>query len=121
MAERAAQVADGLAGRVQRRITAMALRDPSAAALPPFTRDRLLAGIHVFRAHDQTELLAIVAGLSAFVAQRPAVRLVVLDSVAFHFRQDLQDAAQVGPWWPLPHIVLSPPVISTCLLTRNPS
>ena len=66
------------------------------AALPAFTRDRLLAGIHVFRAHDQTELLSIVANLPAFLAQRAAVRLVVLDSVAFHFRQDLQDTAQVS-------------------------
>ena len=96
MVERAAQVADGLAGTVQRRLSAMALRDPSVAALPAFTRDRLLAGIHVFRAHDQTELLSIVANLPAFLAQRAAVRLVVLDSVAFHFRQDLQDAAQVS-------------------------
>jgi hypothetical protein len=44
-------------------------------------------GIHVFRALDQTEFLATMHYLPAFLASRPAVKLVVIDSIAFHFRQ----------------------------------
>ena len=48
---------------------------------------QVLNGIHIFRAHDQTELLAIINHLSTFLSQRPRVKLVVIDSIAFHFRQ----------------------------------
>jgi RAD51-like protein 2 len=40
-----------------------------------------------------TELLAVLETLGEFIAERPKVRLVVIDSVAFHFRQDFQDMA----------------------------
>ena len=58
------------------------LRDYDAA--------RLLSGIHLYRVHDAAELLAAVRALKQFVADRKAVggavRLVVVDSVAMHFR-----------------------------------
>jgi RAD51-like protein 2 len=37
--------------------------------------------------------LAVLETLGEFIAERPKVRLVVIDSVAFHFRQDFQDMA----------------------------
>jgi RAD51-like protein 2 len=52
---------------------------------------KLLNGIHVYRAHDQTEQLAIINSLSSFLSTNPTVQLLVIDSIAFHFRQDLQD------------------------------
>ena len=35
----------------------------------------LLSGIHIFRTHDQTELLAVVAQLAAFLGAHPQVRM----------------------------------------------
>lgn len=52
---------------------------------------KLLSGIHVFRAHDQTEQLCIINHLSKFLSSHLDVQLLVIDSIAFHFRQDLQD------------------------------
>ena len=51
------------------------------------TRNRLLEGIYVYRVHDQVELLAVISQLSIFLKTHTKVRLVVIDSIAFHFRQ----------------------------------
>jgi RAD51-like protein 2 len=56
------------------------------------TRDKILGGIHVFRVHDQTELIALIHQLPSFIDMNGRVKLVVIDSIAFHFRQDLQDS-----------------------------
>jgi len=60
-------------------------------AADAMTKDRLLSGINIFRVHDQTELLGIINNLMAYMALHPNIRLIVIDSIAFHFRQDLQD------------------------------
>lgn len=46
----------------------------------------------MYRAHDQTELLGVVNRLGTYLASHLNVRVVVLDSIAFHFRQDLQSS-----------------------------
>ena len=46
----------------------------------------ILKNIHCFRVHDHTEQLAVVKTLPAFIRDHPDVKLVILDSVAFHFR-----------------------------------
>ena len=51
----------------------------------------LLSGIRVFRVHDQTELVAVVGQLERYVTANPRVKLVVIDSVAFHFRHDIRE------------------------------
>ena len=63
------------------------------ASLEDFTTERVLRGIYLFRCHEVTELLAALETLGEFIAERPKIRLVVIDSVAFHFRQDFQDMA----------------------------
>ncbi len=60
-------------------------------AADAMTKERLLAGINIFRVHDQTELLGIINNLLAYMALHPNIKLIVIDSIAFHFRQDLQD------------------------------
>ena len=55
-----------------------------------FTVERVLERIHLFRCHEVTELLAVLETLPAYCA-RHGVKLVVIDSVAFHFRQDFRD------------------------------
>ena len=57
---------------------------------------RFLEGINVFRCHDQIELLATINHLFAYLKLKPQVRVVIIDSIAFHFRQDVTDAAARG-------------------------
>lgn len=56
-----------------------------------YSRERILAGIHYFRVQNAAEQQAVIECLPAFVAAHPRIKLVVLDSVAFHFRQDFED------------------------------
>lgn len=55
------------------------------------TKERFLEGVNVYRAHDQSELLAVINRLPAFLAVKTKVKLLVIDSIAFPFRQNLQD------------------------------
>ena len=58
-----------------------------------FSVDMILKRIHVFRCHEVTELLACLDHVPEFVKEHPKVKLVVIDSIAFHFRQDFDDMA----------------------------
>jgi RAD51-like protein 2 len=66
-------------------------RRDAAAALTP---EVILSGIHLFRCRDAVEQLAVVEVLPSFLDAHPAVKLIVIDSVTFHFRQDYEDMAQ---------------------------
>lgn len=61
------------------------------AAAQNMILERLLEGIHVFRVHDQTETIATINHLSAYLKLRTKIKVIVIDSIAFHFRQDLHD------------------------------
>ena len=96
MAERAMDVASALVEHLKRMEACegeSGRRKDMAAALEGFTAEKILRGIHLFRCHEVTELLAVLETLGEFIAAHPRVRLVVIDSVAFHFRQDFQDMA----------------------------
>lgn len=54
----------------------------------------LLGAIHVFRVVSTSEQVAVGESLSQFLSAHPRVRLVVLDSVAFHFRHGFDDYSQ---------------------------
>ncbi|XP_041349752.1 DNA repair protein RAD51 homolog 3-like [Gigantopelta aegis] len=56
-----------------------------------FTLEKILSGIYCFRCHDYVELLATIHLLPKFINQHPKVKLVVIDSIAFHFRHDFED------------------------------
>ena len=55
-----------------------------------FETDTILQGIHVFRAHDEAAQTATIMALPKFLQQRKEngcpVKLVVVDSIAFHYR-----------------------------------
>jgi RAD51-like protein 2 len=90
-AQRTAQMAEGLISSLWQRLSACnpAERTQREAALRSLTSESILCGIHVFRCHDLAELAAVVKGLRDFAAGRNSrVRLVVVDSVAFHFRHE---------------------------------
>jgi RAD51-like protein 2 len=53
--------------------------------------ESILAGIHYYRVHDWVEQVALVHLLPSIIYANPKIRLVVIDSVAFHFRHDFED------------------------------
>ncbi|KAK9843724.1 hypothetical protein WJX81_003761 [Elliptochloris bilobata] len=90
MVERVAEMADAVVRHLQRLAARNeALGRPSVVP----TRDQLLSGITYFRARDYSEQAAVVQQLPELLEQNPEVRLVVLDSVAFHFRSGFEDMA----------------------------
>ncbi|XP_041861030.1 DNA repair protein RAD51 homolog 3 [Melanotaenia boesemani] len=56
-------------------------------ALTTFSVESILANIFLVRCHDYVELLAELHLLPDFLQDRPRVRLLVIDSVAFPFRR----------------------------------
>lgn len=75
-------------------LRAAAAHSGSAADLAAAQRvsaSGLLDGIHVCRVHSHREQVALVRMLPAFLAAHPLVRLVVVDSIAFHFRHGFDD------------------------------
>ena len=85
MVDRVHQIATALVTHLRRNIR-------KAAVIP--TVDTILSNIHVFRVHDHTEQSAVLHILPTFLAQHSNIRLVILDSVAFHFRHDFHDMAK---------------------------
>lgn len=63
------------------------LADKKVAEAESLSVDSLLSGIHVYRAHDLTEFLAVIAQLGSYLNFHAKIKLVVIDSVAFPFRQ----------------------------------
>lgn len=85
LAERVAEMARALLTHLH--MLAERGRQPAQLqALAALDLNHLLAGIHCFRVHDAAEQLAVVRRLPEFLLQRPRVRLLVIDSIAFHFR-----------------------------------
>ncbi|KAL6062925.1 DNA repair protein rad51c [Balamuthia mandrillaris] len=60
-------------------------------ALEALSMQRILSNVHLYRVHDYIEQLALCNVLPAFLDAHPEVKLIVLDSVAFHFRHDFED------------------------------
>ena len=85
MVDRVHQIATALVTHLRRNIR-------KAAVIP--TVNTILSNIHVFRVHDHTEQSAVLNILPSFLAKHSNIRLVILDSVAFHFRHDFQDMAK---------------------------
>lgn len=70
-------------GTVKRRNKALPIPDW-------FRAESILAGIHVYRVHDEASQTATIYSLPSFLKQRAEmgnpVRLVIVDSIAFHYR-----------------------------------
>uniref|UniRef100_A0A665U2J2 DNA repair protein RAD51 homolog 3 n=1 Tax=Echeneis naucrates TaxID=173247 RepID=A0A665U2J2_ECHNA len=61
--------------------------DDQRAAMMTFTVEIILSNIFLVRSRDYVELLAELHLLPDFLSDHPGVRLLVIDSVAFPFRQ----------------------------------
>ncbi|XP_067864570.1 DNA repair protein RAD51 homolog 3 isoform X1 [Heptranchias perlo] len=60
-------------------------------AMQTFSVSGILSHIYYFRCHGYVELLAQAHLLADFLAEHRKVRIVVIDSIAFPFRHDLED------------------------------
>ena len=93
MAERVEEIAHACLEHLQKIATSAQDAD-LLRLMGKWDVEKMLANIHFFRVHDSTEQIALVHVLPEFLRLHPEVRLVVLDSVAFHFRQEFRDMAK---------------------------
>jgi len=91
-AERCAQMAAAFCTHLH-KIGAARKDEARQAAASATTVIGIMGKIHLFRVRDVTEQLAVIEVLPEFLSAHPSVRLVVIDSVTFHFRQDVEDMA----------------------------
>lgn len=91
--ERAYAMAHGLVEHLQKTLERR--KRHGRAPLPPlpetFTAESILRGIHVFRIHDEAALVATLYGSVPALLQDRAdagfpIKLLIVDSVAFHYR-----------------------------------
>ena len=92
MAERAKEVAQATVSHLVSISQFLPKHLSESGALSQFTVNEILDRVHLFRCHEITELLAVVESLPMYVRAH-GVKLVVIDSMAFHFRQDFKDMA----------------------------
>eukprot|EP01038_Epipyxis_sp_PR26KG_P006477 gene6477-8909_t len=98
MVERVAEMASELSNHLMkltkanrhRKENELFLSQLSAAEI--MTTEKFLQGIHVYRVHEQAEQIAVINQLYSFIKSSPnKIRLIIIDSIAYHFRQDLSD------------------------------
>lgn len=88
--ERAADIASATHQHCKHVAELQGIED-QISAVEDFTPEKILSGIHYFRCHNYTELIALVNLLPNFLEDHEKVKLVIIDSIAFHFRHDLDD------------------------------
>ncbi|XP_034027708.1 DNA repair protein RAD51 homolog 3 [Thalassophryne amazonica] len=88
------QRAVDLAAAAVHHCSLLAEDEEQLAAMTTFTVDTILSNLFLVRCHDYVELLAEVHLLPDFLSQHPNIRLLVIDSVAFLFRQNFDDLSQ---------------------------
>ncbi|XP_017345240.1 DNA repair protein RAD51 homolog 3 isoform X2 [Ictalurus punctatus] len=81
----------GVAEAAVEHCAALAEDEEQRGALESFTVEKILSGVFLVRCQDHVELLAELHLLPDFLRKHPQVQLVVIDSVAFPFRHDLED------------------------------
>lgn len=54
--------------------------------------DQLLKGLHYFRILDHTEFMGFMRQLPTIIKTYPKVKLIIIDSIAYHFRLNVLDA-----------------------------
>lgn len=91
MVERALQIAEGC---VEDMLTSSYVKSRDGQAnhivLDP---KQFLANIFYFRICSYTEQIGLVNHLEKFISEHKDVKIVIIDSITFHFRQDFEDLA----------------------------
>ena len=95
MVERLEELAASAIEHLRRLDAQITATKAPAKPLDPrvFSVESYLKNIHVFRVHDYAEQLAAVQNLPSFLSLHRDVKLIVVDSVAFHFRHGFDDMA----------------------------
>lgn len=85
--ERVVEIADAAC----KHINNVAETDKEVEAARRFNFESVLRGIHTYRCHDYVQLIALSHLLPEFIIEHPKVKIIILDSIAFHFRHDFED------------------------------
>mmetsp|Transcript_12588 Transcript_12588/g.25551 ORF Transcript_12588/g.25551 Transcript_12588/m.25551 type:complete len:309 (-) Transcript_12588:2703-3629(-) len=94
--ERIVEIAEAMVRHIHRMANSGDPTSPRTSKMKTsaetFSVESILGGIHIFRVLDQVEQLALSITLDSFLSDHPDVRLIIVDSVAFHFRQGFSHA-----------------------------
>ncbi|WOL06313.1 DNA repair protein RAD51 [Canna indica] len=91
MAERAHQIAEGCISDLS--INFVHQRKDSISCPERMEPNNFLANIFYFRICSYTEQIAAINYLEKFLEEQKDVKIVIIDSITFHFRQDFDDLA----------------------------
>uniref|UniRef100_A0A453BAW3 DNA repair protein RAD51 homolog 3 n=1 Tax=Aegilops tauschii subsp. strangulata TaxID=200361 RepID=A0A453BAW3_AEGTS len=91
MVERVYQIAEGCISDIMEYFPCH--HDKSSSGQENLQPESFLAGIYYFRICSYTEQIAVINYLEKFLGEHKDVRIVIIDSVTFHFRQDFDDLA----------------------------
>jgi len=89
IADRCMQIAGALVHKVL--TSARELNRDTEKLSQTFSEETILNGIHHFRIYDYVEQLATLATLEKFLKENQKVKVLIVDSVAFHFRRGFED------------------------------
>ncbi|CAN6825283.1 unnamed protein product [Brassica oleracea] len=92
MVERALQIAEACVEDME-EYTGYMHKHFEASQVQMKPRD-ILENIFYFRVCSYTEQIALVNHLDKFISENKDVKVVIVDSITFHFRQDFDDLAQ---------------------------
>ncbi|KAJ3679851.1 hypothetical protein LUZ60_016129 [Juncus effusus] len=93
LAERAYQIAEGCINDILEKISTNNNRE-FISCKEKMQINNFLAGIFYFRICSYTEQIALINYLEKFLSEHRDVKVVIIDSITFHFRQDFDDLAQ---------------------------
>nr|CAB3473355.1 unnamed protein product [Digitaria exilis] len=91
MVERVYQIAEGCISDILEHFPHS--HEKSSFAQKQLQPEHFLADIYYFRVCSYTEQIAAINYLEKFLGEHKDVRIVIIDSVTFHFRQDFDDMA----------------------------
>lgn len=98
MPERMAQIADAIVKHLQSSAHRHKNVEERLNAIKGITRESIMSKIWCFRVHDYAEQVSTIKCLDDFVTSRSKsenpIRLVVIDSISFHFRRDFSDMSK---------------------------
>jgi len=96
VAERMQEIAEATVTHIQ-SIAEETKTAEDIAAAEGFTVKSILSSIQYYRVHDFVEQVALVNILPMLLDQQPGTKLILIDSVAFHFRhfEDFQSRARL--------------------------
>jgi RAD51-like protein 2 len=96
MPERMAQISDAVVKHLQSSVHRHKNAQERLNAIKSITRDRIMSKIWCFRVHDYAEQVCAIKCLDNFITShaKDKIRLVVIDSISFHFRRDFTDMSK---------------------------